>query len=591
MTEDQEDLPSTDLSLLARRAQAGDQAAFEALFERLHQPVLNYAYHMLQDRPAAEDVAQEAFIRAHAQIGQLGPPWDFKSWIFRIASNLAMDHFRRNRRFVDLEEPYLVSEPPTTRRPAERAAQQAAQREEVWRTLEELPTVYRQALILRELNGLSYQEMARAMEVSYDNARQLVHRARNRFRQAHGFRMVVAEASQRCRELAELLSARVDGELDEAARREVEAHLRTCRHCQQTEEEMKKVAAVLALLPPLPAEAAWKAQVLEKLRARPPGSAAQATVVARPRVPAGPEEPVAAQGGAGGGGGVGGGGAGLPFLGGGLPWVLALAGAAGLALLLIGGALALGRLRPAGPPPTGTALALAPPLPSATEAAPAVAPLPVTPSATASLTPSPSPTLTPTPTPTPTLGPPRVTANQNSNCRAGPGTVYEVVGFLLQGQTAPVEGKNAAGTWWWIVRQDGPGHCYIWDGLVTREGDFSGVPVVPDPPTPTPADTQPPQVSASHAPTGASRPNTKDPVTITATASDDRGVAEIEIWVQAPGENQPSLVQTCTGTTTCVFKGGPYPAGSLTYFARARDQAGNEGESPPVEITIYLALN
>ncbi len=573
MTEEGRGAGASQWAEFVQRAQAGDQRAFEVLFERLHQPVLNYAYHMLQDRAAAEDVAQEAFIRAHAQIGQLGPPWDFKSWVFRIASNLAVDHFRRNRRFVDLEEPYLVSQPPTTRRPAERAAQRAVQREEVWRTLEKLPTLYRQALILRELNGLSYQELARALEVSYDNARQLVHRARNRFRQAHGFRMVVAEASERCRELAELLSARADGELDGATRREVEAHLRTCRHCQETEKELKKVAAALALLPPLPAGAAWKAQVLEKLRARPPGSAAPATVIARPRVSAPPEGGPGAPPGGHGGGAAGGGAS--------LPRALALAGAGGLALLLISGALALGWLRSASPPPTATAFVLAPLLPSATEAAPASALLTLTPSAMASLTPS--------PTPTPTLGPPRVTANDNANCRVGPGTVYDVVGFLLQGQTAPVEGKNAAGTWWWIVRQDGPGYCYIWDGLVTREGDFSAVPVVPDPPTPAPADTQPPQVSASHEPTGSSRPNTKDPVTITATAGDDRGVAEIEIWVQAPGQNQASLVRTCMATTTCVFRGGPYPAGSLTYYARARDVAGNLAESPPVTITIYAA--
>jgi len=156
---------------LVRRAQAGDGEAFAQLFHQLHQSVLNYIYRTVGDRHAAEDITQDAFIRAHERVGQLGPPWDFKSWVFRIASNLAIDYLRQGKRFVDVEEPMEMGRPPTTQRPAERQVQRGEAREAVEATLVLMPTKYRQALVLREINGLAYGEVATALECNYDNAR------------------------------------------------------------------------------------------------------------------------------------------------------------------------------------------------------------------------------------------------------------------------------------------------------------------------------------------------------------------------------------------------------------------------------------
>jgi RNA polymerase sigma-70 factor (ECF subfamily) len=169
---------------LVQQARAGDGEAFTELFNRLHQPVLNYVYHMLGDRQRAEDVTQDAFIRAHDRLDKLGPPYDFKSWVFRIASNLAIDMLRRERRLVNLDEdePMMPPDGPTTRRPAERKVQRQQEKRAVWASLDQLPTNYRQALVLREINQFSYQEVSHALDVSYSNARQLVHRARMQFR-------------------------------------------------------------------------------------------------------------------------------------------------------------------------------------------------------------------------------------------------------------------------------------------------------------------------------------------------------------------------------------------------------------------------
>lgn len=211
--------------------------------------------------------------------------------------------------------------------------------------------------------------------------------------------------------------------------------------------------------------------------------------------------------------------------------------------------------------------------------------------ASATMTSTATPTRTPTATPTPTvtvtatLAPPMVEATGNSNCRAGPSNQYAVSGILLTGESAPVDGKNAPGTWWWIENPSGSGHCYVWDGLVEKSGDFSQVPVVPDPPTPTP--DSPPSVSISHSPTGANRPRSNETVSFSAAASDDIGVTTVEIWIDSPAAGGFSMVQSCSNAATCTYTGGPYPAGQLSYYARATDSGGNTTTSSTTTITIF----
>jgi RNA polymerase sigma-70 factor (ECF subfamily) len=549
---------------LVQLAQAGDGDAFAQLFGMLHQPVLNYVYRTVSDRQVAEDVTQDAFIRAHQRIDQLGPPWDFKSWVYRIAGNLAVDHLRSSKRFVDVDEPEEMSGPPSTRRPAEKRVQREQDRSDVKATLALLPTTFRQALILREINELSYDEVARAMEVTYDNARQLVHRGRLKFRQAHGLRMLAASGAARCRELDDLISAALDGELGTAERRAVKQHIRDCEHCKETERDLKKVAALVAGLVPILPTPGWTQSVLEQVGVPNPDALGSGN---------------AAGGGSGSGGWIGA----KTLLGGAL-------GILGGGLLLAAVAYALGLFNPesdpAQPDPVqatvAAALALTPPTPEgqATEAAnlPAVAP---------------PPAVTTSPTPTTMtaveLGPPFVKAIMNANCRSGPAPIFDVRGYLLESQMAPVNGRLADSSWWWVERQDGPGSCWIWDSLVEQLGDFSAVPVIAPPPTPTPVDTQPPAVSISHSPSG---PNTRDPITFTAAASDDGGVALIEIYVRGPGTSVPVLVQSCPNTTSCSYLGGPYTAGDGEYYARARDQAGNEAQSAtnPLHVDWYIGF-
>lgn len=98
-----------------------------------------------------------------------------------------------------------------------------------------------------------------------------------------------------------------------------------------------------------------------------------------------------------------------------------------------------------------------------------------------------TPTETPLPTQTAILNP-FLTADVNSNVRGGPGTIYDILGNLLQGQMADIIGRNSGSSWWVIVFAPGPdGKGWISDSIVTVSGDTSNVPIVAAPPTPTPS--------------------------------------------------------------------------------------------------------
>ena len=573
--------PGQDLIALVRRAQTGDGEAFTQLFHQLHQPVLNYIYRTVGDRQAAEDITQDAFIRAHERVSQLGPPWDFKSWVFRIASNLAIDYLRQGKRFVDIEEPLEMRGPPTTQRPAERQVQRGEAREAVEATLVLMPTKYRQALVLREINGLAYGEVATALECNYDNARQLVHRARLSFRELHGIRLMAASGAAQCRELEELISAFRDGELNAEKQRAVKRHIAACEFCQETEEDLKKVAAMVAGLAPIFPSPDWIEGVIEGLKSlngapvNPGGSGVEGA-------------------GGGMGGGADGGGLGSAFkslFSGGMWGKIVLAASIGVAAGLVTVGIVFGMMDVTFTPPGSIPL----PVPYAIAGEPTS--LPSTPSPDEGVVPPSDDGVSadvelPTPTlePTPNIGPAIAIALGNSNCRYGPDNIYHIVGFLLKDERAPIDGRNAETSWWYIQRQDGPGHCWVANYLTDEEGDITSVPVIQAPPTPTPVDAEPPVVTIAHSPVGTWKPDEDDIVTFSATATDNFGIGKIEIWFQAPREKLPVLVRTCLETLTCTYQGGPYQPGTGMYYAVAADLAGNEGTSSENILRIHAVV-
>ena len=110
------------------------------------------------------------------------------------------------------------------------------------------------------------------------------------------------------------------------------------------------------------------------------------------------------------------------------------------------------------------------------------------PTETQTPTPSPTSTLTPTITPTSTPAAPMVSVSIDTNCRFGPGDVYDYLGALMVGESSEVLGKNSAETFWYIRNLDPPPEfCWIWGYYAEVEGDTSSLPVLTPPPTPTPS--------------------------------------------------------------------------------------------------------
>ncbi len=111
--------------------------------------------------------------------------------------------------------------------------------------------------------------------------------------------------------------------------------------------------------------------------------------------------------------------------------------------------------------------------------------------------PSPTATFTLTPTATitltPTSGVPMVSVSENTNCRTGPGVVYDLVGALLVGEQAVVVGKYTAGNYWIINNPNGSGTCWLWGQYATVTGNTLGLPEYAPPPTPTPQPPAPPK--------------------------------------------------------------------------------------------------
>lgn len=165
----------------------GDVRAFDALCARYGQPIFGYIYRSVGDPALAEELTQDVFLKAFLHLRRTATETIFKAWIYRIATTTCLDaHRAAARRPIpvhDEEELALMAD-----REASDPEQQLIQREQrhaVRRTLDALPAHYRQALILRQLQGLSYAEIGEALGISMEAVTSLIHRARQAFRAAY----------------------------------------------------------------------------------------------------------------------------------------------------------------------------------------------------------------------------------------------------------------------------------------------------------------------------------------------------------------------------------------------------------------------
>ncbi len=215
-------------------ARDGDERAIEVLFERHASPILRYCRSLVRSDQEAEDVRQEVFVLAISALRRGAEPRTFRPWLYRIAHNACMTHLRARR-------PVLVAEGGVL---LERATEEPidGHREELRQLLDdiaELPDVQRGALLLREMDGFSYEQVGEVLGVPQSTVRASIFRARRTLQGLAEARDADCEAIQA--ELGELADRRG------RRNRRITHHLRVCSTCRAYRDELRRRPAVLGV--------------------------------------------------------------------------------------------------------------------------------------------------------------------------------------------------------------------------------------------------------------------------------------------------------------------------------------------------------
>lgn len=167
-------LPQPDFGVL-RKAQRGDERAFNLIVRAYETPVYNYVLRLVGDRALAEDLTQEVFLRVYQGLPKFSLRCRFTTWLFQVTKNRVLDELRaserRPRSTVALDDipPLEVLDAP-----AERVEAMDA----VWRSVEDLNVDLKMALLLRDIVGLSYTEIADSLEITLATVKWRIYKAR-----------------------------------------------------------------------------------------------------------------------------------------------------------------------------------------------------------------------------------------------------------------------------------------------------------------------------------------------------------------------------------------------------------------------------
>jgi len=159
---------------------SGEQEQFRFLVERYHRGLVVHLYNLINDQHTAEDVAQEAFIRAYNKLSQYNEAYAFSTWLYKIADNIAYRHLKQTKKtndFAAIEE--LV---PDDKPSLEQATDRIFTQEAVRSSIDTLPVIYRQVIALYYWDNFNYEEIAVIMERPVGTIRTWLHRAKEDLR-------------------------------------------------------------------------------------------------------------------------------------------------------------------------------------------------------------------------------------------------------------------------------------------------------------------------------------------------------------------------------------------------------------------------
>src|SRR2546423_515382 len=226
---------------------AGNEPAFEVVYDRYHRQLLSFCRHMLGRAEEAEDAVQQTFISAHADLKRSDRPISLRAWLFTIARNRCLSILRARRETATLEE----VEPETGGLAAE------VQRREDLRTMlgdiARLPEDQRAALVLAELGDLDHGDIAAVVGCPKEKVKALVFQARSSLALSRQAR----ETS--CEDIREQLATLRGGALRRTALRR---HLRGCAGCREFRDEVRRQRSAMAVLLPVVPAAGLKKAVL-----------------------------------------------------------------------------------------------------------------------------------------------------------------------------------------------------------------------------------------------------------------------------------------------------------------------------------------
>ena len=234
---------------IARRAAGGNQRAFAAIFERYHQDLFRYCAAILGNAEDAHDAVQNTMLKVLRALPGEERELKLKPWLYRVAHNEAIDMIRARRDAVPIDAELLASgDGPAETVEARNRLQQLIS------DIAELPASQRGALVMREMSGLSYEQIGEALQTSAAVARQTTYEARL------GLRQMSEGREMPCQEVMRAIS---DDDGRALRRRNIRAHLRRCEDCRAFQAEISARRREFASLAPLPA--AVSAGILQSL--------------------------------------------------------------------------------------------------------------------------------------------------------------------------------------------------------------------------------------------------------------------------------------------------------------------------------------
>src|SRR3954466_12671700 len=218
----------------------GNHAAFEALVDRYNSRLLAFCRHMLGSTEDAEDVLQEVFTAAFNAICADDRPINARPWLYRIARNRCLNHLRRPQHAGQDSMDVFERDGGATTADTVHTREEFRQ---IVADVQELPETQRTALLLREIDALSYEQISEAMDTTVPSVKSLLVRARVSLAEAAEARLLT------CEEVRLELGQVAEGIVRSSA--PVRRHLKTCNRCRMFRGELRKANRALAAVYPL----------------------------------------------------------------------------------------------------------------------------------------------------------------------------------------------------------------------------------------------------------------------------------------------------------------------------------------------------